>query len=134
MRQKVVRQQHRLRPLQVRVAREIGVFGLPGSSQQYPLQLNYPPADGGQFPLGPQAQVRGDLVVAAAARVQTGPDLARDLGYPALHCGVDVFVARPEHEGACAELLLHALEGGQQDLGVRVRQQPAPGQATHVRP
>ncbi len=49
---------------------------------------------------GVEPQVGGHLVVAAAAGVELGPDVAGELGDPPLDGGVDVLVARGEDEDA----------------------------------
>ena len=92
----------------------------------------------------------GDLVVAAAPRVQLGADIADQLGDASLDGGVDVLVARGEHEFVRRELLFDDVErldeGGHLAVGqdarlaetldvarepaeVVVRQHPVEGQA-----
>ena len=62
------------------------------------------------------------------------PDVAGDLGDPALDGGVDVLVVGGEHERPAAQLPLHLVECGQQpatSLGV---EQPAPAEAPDMGP
>ena len=125
----MVGQQHRLGPLQVGVARQVDVLGGLGPLEQHLLEIVDPAGHDQQLPLGEQAQVGGDLVVAAAAGVQPGPDLAGDLGDPPLDGRVDVLVAGLEDQGAGGQLVGDPVEGGQQDLGVRSGQDAGRGQA-----
>ena len=112
VREQMVREQHRLRPLEVRVAGEVHVGGFLGPAQQHRLELvdarRLHPALAAQV----QAQIERDLVVAAAAGVQLGAGRARDLGDAALDRGVDVLVGGRERERARRELLLDAAERG----------------------
>ena len=119
--QQVVGQQDRLGPLQMGVAGQVGVPGLPARFEEHLLEVDDPAGPPEQRPLGEQPQVGGHLVVAAAAGVQPAADVAGDLGDPPLDGGVDVLVARLEHEGALGELLLDPVERGQQDPGCRPR-------------
>ena len=96
--QQVVGEQHRLGPLEVGVAGQVGVAGRLGPGQQHVLQGDDEPGDGDQLALAPQPQVGGDLVVAAAGGVQLGAGGAGELGDPALDGGVDVLVALDERE------------------------------------
>ena len=110
VREQVVGQQHRLRPLHVRVARKVDVAGLAGPLRQHFLEGHDLLRHRDQRAPAPQAEVRGDLVVAAAARVQLRADLARHLGHAPLDSSVDVLVARRERELAVGELLLDDVE------------------------
>ena len=99
VREQVVREQHRLRALQVRVAGEVrrrSASSARRSSTACSSWMRARPARA----LAPeeQPQVERDLVVAAAAGVQLGAGRARDLGDPPLDRGVDVFVGRRERE------------------------------------
>ena len=109
-------EQHRLGPLQVGVARA-GRRRRPRSAR--PSRTSWRADDlgghAGQLPLGVQPQVGGDLVVAAATGVQLGPDVAGELGDPSLDGGVDVLVVGREGERALVQLLVHPVEGGEQD-------------------
>ena len=112
--QQVMGQQHRLGPLQVGVAGQVDVGGLAGALGQDVLEGHDLGGHADQRPPAPQAQVGGDLVVAAAPGVQLGADVAGQLGDPALDGGVDVLVARLEDEGAGGDLLLHQVQGVQE--------------------
>ena len=132
VRQQVVGQKHGLGPLQVGVARQVDVLGGLGPLQQDLLQAVDPAGHHQQLPLGEEAQVGGDLVVAAPARVQAGADLAGDLGDPPLDGRVDVLVRGTEHQGAGGQLVGHPVQGGEQDLGVRVGEDADGGQPPYV--
>ena len=79
-----------------------------------------------QLPAGVEAEVGGDLVVAAATGVELGPHVAGDLGDPALDGGVDVLVAGLEDEDPRRQLLLHPVERGEQDGGLLGVEDPGP--------
>ena len=133
MRQEVVRQQHRLRPLQVRVGRQPSFAGLGGACGKYLLQDKHTVRGENQLALDEQAQVAGHLVVAAAGSVQPGAGGPGQLGDAALHGRVDVLVAGGEGEVARSQL-----GGGDvQRLGhgctVGLAQQAGTHQAAHVR-
>ena len=98
VREQVVREQHGLGALQVRVAGQRDLGRLPRALQQHALQLVDPRRDRPALAAQVEAHVERDLVVAAATGVQLGTDRARDLGDPPLDRGVDVLVARRERE------------------------------------
>ena len=77
VRQQVVGQQHRLRPLQVRVARQVGGARVLGPGEEHALQLRHLAGDRGELALAEEAERGGHLVVAAAAGVELRPRLAR---------------------------------------------------------
>ena len=115
MGQQVMGQQDRLGPLQVGVAGQVDVRRVPGPVGQDVLQGHDLARHPDQRTAAPQAQVGGDLVVAAPPGVQLGADrLAGQLGHPALDRGVDVLVPGLEDERRRLELLRHQVEGVQQ--------------------
>jgi len=122
--QQVVGQQDGLGPLQVRVARKIGLAHLVGPLGQDALEGEDAVHDHPQLPLGEQAQVSGHLVVATPTGVELGPRRTGDLGHPALDRGVDVLVRRLE--GEAADMSPRAGE-------VVARQPHVEGQADRVR-
>ena len=127
--QQVVGQQHRLGPLQMGVAGQVDVAGLEGALGQDVLEGDDLAGHLDQRAAAPQAQVGGDLVVAAAAGVQLGPDVAGELGDPALDRGVDVLVVGGEDERPRGELLLDLVEGRHQvvtSLSLRIPALPRP--------
>src|SRR5690349_14899918 len=101
----MVREEHRLGALQVRVTGQVGVAGVTRALQQYLLQTG----ERGDLRLAlaaqPEPQRERDLVVAAAAGVQLGAGRAGDLGDAPFDRGVDVLVARDERERSRVELL-----------------------------
>ena len=111
VREQVVRKQDRLRALQVRVARERDLGRLLGPLQRAVVCSSWMRRiELAALAAEVQAQVERDLVVAAAAGVQLGARVARDLGDAPLDRGVDVFVGRRERERAGRQLLLDAVE------------------------
>ena len=110
MRQQVVRQQHRLCPLHVRVAGQVHVRRLAGPLRQHVLERHDLFGHADQGAPAPEAQCSGHLVVAAASRVDLGADVADQLGDAPLYGGMDVLVARREHEGVLLELLFDDVE------------------------
>ena len=130
----MVGQQHRLGPLEMCVAGEIDVAGLLGTEDQHLLQGDDLGGHRQQLPLGVQPQIGGDLVVATAAGVQFGADIAGDLGHPALDRGVDVLVAGLEPELPRIELCPHLVEGAEQRGHLVLTQQASPSKAPDVGP
>ena len=110
VREQVVGQQHRLRPLHVGVPGQVDAVGLPRPLGQRVLQRHDLLGHGDERAATPQAQRRGHLVVAAAPGVQLGPDVAHQLRDPSFDGGVDVLVTGGEDELARGELLLHDVE------------------------
>ncbi len=82
----------------------------------------------------PQAQVGRHLVVAAAPGVQLGPDVAGQLGDPALDRRVDVLVPGRVGEHAGGELLLDQIERIDERAHLAVAQDPDLAQPLHVGP
>ncbi len=130
--EEVVGEQHRLRPLQVGVARQVGVAGVEGALQQHLLQPVDAPGDLEQFTFAPQAQVGRHLVVAAACRVQLAAGGTRDLGDASLDGGVDVLVALDEHERVRRHLVRHGVERVEHGVTFGVGEQADAGEAPHV--
>ena len=131
--QQVVGQQHRLGPLHVGVAGEVGVAGRLGPGEQDVLQGDDEPGDVDQLALAPQPQVGGDLVVAAARRVQLGAGRSGQLGDAPLDRGVDVLVARDERERVAGQLVLDLVERAEDRASTSSSvEQPGPLQAADV--
>ena len=134
MGQQVVGQQHRLRPLQVRVAGQVHVGRVGGPLGQRLLQRHDVVGHAHEGAPAPQAQVGRHLVVAAAPGVQLGPDVAGQLGDPALDGRVDVLVAGGVDEHAGGELLLDQIERIDERAHLAVAQDPDLAQPLHVGP
>ena len=118
----MVRQHHRLRALQVRVAGEVGVAGVLGPAHQHLLQRG----DALDLLARParrrnRRRSSGDLVVAAAAGVQLGARGPGELGDPPLDRGVDVLVGRDERERTRVELGPDPVERGDDQRRARPR-------------
>ena len=111
VRAEVVREQHRLGPLQVRVARA-GRRRPPRrrGAASTPDEAEHGLGHRDDRLAGPESQVQGHLVVAAPRGVELLPDRAGELGHPPLDRGVDVLVGRREGERAAAELAPDVVE------------------------
>ena len=92
VREQVVGEQHRLRPLQVGVAGEVHTLGLERPCEQGLLEAEEAHGDGHQLTFAPQSQIGGHLVVAAAGGVQLPAGRPGEFGDAALDGGVDVLV------------------------------------------
>jgi hypothetical protein len=68
VRQQVMGEQDRLRPLEVGVPRQVRVAGTERAFEQHRLEIVDRPRATEQFALAPQTQVGGDLIVAATGR------------------------------------------------------------------
>ena len=100
VREQMVREQHRLGALHVRVARQVHVGRFLGPPQEHGLELVDARRLHAALAAQEQSEVERDLVVAAAAGVQLGARRAGDLGDPALDRRVDVLVGGGERERA----------------------------------
>ena len=88
-----------------------------------------------QLALGVQPQVGGDLVVAAAPGVELGPDVAGQLGDPALDGGVDVLVVGLEDEACPPSSSSSTRSRAARSIGhLVVGEEAAPAEAPHVGP
>ena len=133
VREQMMREQHRLRALEVRVAGEVHVGGFLGPPHEHLLQLVDAPHLRETFAAQVQPHVERDLIVAAAAGVQLRAGRARDLGDAALDRGVDVFVGRRERERSRRQLLFDARERGVDHLALLLVEQADPLEHVHVR-
>ena len=106
VREQVVREQDRLGPLQVGVAREVRVVvALLGPAQQHGLQVVDAPDDARAPRAGPRAAGRARPGRCGSGRCGAWRPVATgDLGDPALDRGVDVLVGRRELERAVVQL------------------------------
>jgi hypothetical protein len=89
--------------------------------------------DGGCSGKCEKPQVGGDLIVAAARRMQTAAGVANDFDEPALHVHVDVFQGRIHPPFATLEFTRDLFESGDDPLGVLGRDQSDRRQHTCVR-
>ena len=106
----VVRQRHRLRPLQVRVARHDGVQMLFRHIAQRLYHRRAARARGLDFVGQVQPQIQRHLVVAAARRVQLFARLADAAGQLRLHKGVNVLARHVDFERAVVQIRENALQ------------------------
>ena len=132
MREQVVREQHGLRALEVRVAGQVHVGGLLRAPQENRLQLVDPPHLREAFAAEIEPHVQGNLIISASAGVQLRPGRTRDLGDPALDRGMDVLVGRCERELARSELLFDARERGVDHLPLLLVEQAHPLEHVYV--
>ena len=119
MRKQVVGQQHRLRPLEMRVARQVHPAGGYGSPQQDVLEVEDAFSNVQQFALQPAPHIGGRLIVATSAGVQLRAGGTRQFGDAPLDGGVDVFVAGHELERARAHLAGNAFQRGEDRPSLR---------------
>ena len=124
---------HRLRVLEVRHARHRGLDVLGGLREQRRLQLGHARDDEPYLVAQVQAQVGGDLVVAAAAGPQLAAERADPLEQAAFERGVHVLVGGGRAEPAVAAGLPEAVQGRQQPGELLVVQQPGLVQHARVR-
>ena len=132
MSEEVMRKQHRLRPLEMRVARQVHVPCLTGAVQEDVLECHDIDGDGGERTSRPQAKVGGDLVVAAPSGVELGAHVTGKLGDAPLDGGVDILVVRCECERAGCELLADHVECTQQLVDLFGAHDPVTPEAAHV--
>ena len=118
----------------MRIAREVVVgAGALRALEQHLLESVHPARRVGALALEEQAQSGGDLVVPTAAGVELRAGRPRELGDAALDRGVDVLVARTEHEGAVGELDADAIERGDHERRLFVGEQTCPREHRDVR-
>ena len=103
-------EQHRLGPLEVRVAGHGGLAVPLGLVEERRLHGRQRRVEVAEHVPEVEALVEGDLVVARAAGVQLPAHGARDLDEAALDVHVDVFELPAEGEAAALELRAHGLE------------------------
>ena len=125
VREEVMGEEDRLGSLEVRVAGQVGVAGFRGALDEGGLQGVQLAGEGVALAAQVEAQVGGDLVVAAASGGQLGADLAGELGHAPFDGGVDVLVARREREGVVGEFGFDGVEGGEDGRDVLGHQDAA---------
>jgi hypothetical protein len=133
MRHQVVGQVHRLRPLQVRVARHRPVEMLLGTLGEQAHQLADHLARHVCTLVDEQRHVGGHLVVARPGRVQLAPDRADDLRQAPLDGHVDVLVVVAHLEAAVGDLGAHLIEAALQLGELVVVEDPGAGEHPRVR-
>ena len=123
--QQVVAQRARHAPLQVGVGRQQRLRLALGSLRQHHDQACELRHERRRCPLHIEPCVGRHLVVPTPRCVEPLARLADEVGQPALHRHVDVFVHRKHRKGAGLELLLHRRQPLQDGGKVVGRQQPA---------
>src|SRR5438132_13983098 len=122
-----------LSSLEVRVAGHDRVGVTPAERGERALETREPLIDRVALRAQPEAEIEGDLIVAAPTGVELPAERADQLGEPALDRHVDVLVRGEEAEAAGVEL---AGDGGQAALEARTfppREQPGAHERVHVR-
>ena len=135
MRRQVMSEPHRLRLLQVCVARQsqTRLVCLSSSAGKRARQVDQQLRQLVKRVARPQAQIGRDLIVATPACVHLRSGSA-ELGCPALDGGVDVFVGRGPNHAALGDLPLDLVEGGRYVVALVPGQQADAGQHRHVSP
>ena len=110
VREKVMGEEHRLGPLQVRVAGHGRLAVLLRLLEQSRLHRGERGVELAEHLADVQALVEGDLIVAGAPGVQLAAHRAGQLDQPALDIHVDVFELRAEREAPALELGPHGVE------------------------
>ena len=126
-------QQHRLRPLQVRVPGQVHVVRLARPLGEHLLERHDLLGQADERAPAPQAQRRRDLVVAAPSGVQLRAGVPCDLGDPPLDSRVDVLVARAEGEPPLDELLFDDVERIDERVHLAIAEDPRLAQPLDVR-
>ncbi len=130
--EKMMSEQHRLRTLQVGVARQVRVAGVERPPQQHLLQPVDPAGDVEQLAFAPQAEIGGNLIVAAARGVELRSGGPGKFGHPALDRGVDVLVALDEREGTRRHLGRHGVERLEHGVAFGIGEQADSGEPAYV--
>ena len=110
--QEVMRRQHRLGPLQVRVAGQDHVALALGGVDQGRLQFDQAAVDAVDGVAHPELDIGDDLIVAAAAGVQLAADVAEPRDQGLLDVRVDVFELDRKRKLAAFDLAADVVEGG----------------------
>ena len=131
--EQVVREEDRLRALEVRVAGEERVAMAAGERGERALHSGQGGVDGVALGAQPEAQVERHLIVPAPAGVELPADGADELGEPPLDRHVDVLVGGQEAEAAGVELAAHAREPALEARALAPGEEPRAHQRAHVR-
>ena len=92
----MVRQQDRLRALQVGVTRQIRIPSIVSATIQHIDETEHAVCGGSELALDKQSQGGNRLIVTTATRVQLGASCAGNFGYASFDRCVNVFIARHE--------------------------------------
>ena len=85
-----------------------------------------------QLTFAPQAEIGGDLIVAATCRVQLGAGGAGELGDPAFDRRVQILVRLEERERVVGQLGFDGVEGGEHRISFRLVEQTDRGEPSDV--
>ncbi len=117
--QEVVRGQHRLGALEMRVAGQDHVAVPLGGRDEGALQGEQPRVDPVQSVAGPELDVGDDLIVAAPRRVQLPADVTEPLDQCGFDVHVDVFAFQDEREAARLDFRLNLRQSSHNSAGIR---------------
>src|SRR5213596_389416 len=131
--EQVVREEDRLRALEVRVAGEECCAMAAGERGERALHAGQGGVDGVALGAQPEAQVERHLIVPAPAGVELPADRADELGEAPLDRHVDVLVGGQEAEAAGVELAAHAREPLLEARALAPGEEPRAHQRAHVR-
>ena len=108
--QQMMREQYRLRPLQMRVARQDNLFVCSGDFNDRLFHLMNQPGNREHRSLHVHVGVQRHLVIAAAGRVQFAADRADPLGQSLFDIHVDIFQRNFKREIACFDICQDRLQ------------------------
>ncbi len=140
----MMRERHRLRALQMRIAGHDRRDVAPRKPNQRRAQLSNQVDHTGNFVAEIEPHVESDLIVARAPGVQLAPGLANQRDQPALDREVDVFVGDIELEASIRDFTFDALESAddraqlvrleQSDLREHLRMRDRPANVVPKKP
>ena len=128
-----MREEDRLRTLQVRVARHDHVGIALRRFDERTLQVSDAAEHGECLPAHIEVRVERDLVIAAARRVQSAARLANGVGQALLDVHVNVFERNGEVEIAVLDFLQDIAQPGDDGIFIRFRDDAALGEHFRVR-
>ena len=132
--EQVMAEQYWLRSLEVGIAGEVGVARPVGAVGEHLLHAHDLGGDLEKRALAPQAEVGGDLIVAAAGRVQLGTRRPRQLRDATLDCRVDVLIAVDELELLAGEFGLDGIERRKHGVALIGGDKAGASEPANVRP
>ncbi len=133
VRKQVMREGGDLRALEMRVSRHRRASMLGRAPNECLLETGHCEQQIRARPARPHAQVGGDLIVAAASRVQHPGDRTRKLEEAALDGGVDVLITRSDHEVVAGQLRRDRTEPGVERAMLRAAEHTDAAEHARVR-
>ena len=132
MGEQMMRQQHWLGTLEVRIARQVHLTRGIGAIGEHGLQVDHATSDDHEFALAPQTHIGGALIVATAAGVHLRPGSTRQLSDTTLDRCVYVFIGGHVHEPAAFEFGGHLIERHEHLVALGIADDPASRQPAHM--